>query len=83
MAYGKPRKSMSMPSKPIMKPGTATTTSTVKNSSNSGEMSTSSQSTGATGAVTNTTVIRTQGDPGYSAGQESDVIKNYRKMMGL
>lgn len=50
---------------------------------NTGEMSTSTQHTGATGGQVNTTVIRTQGDPGFPAGQESDVIKAYRAFFGL
>lgn len=51
--------------------------------SNSGEMSTSVQKTGAQGGTRNVTTISQQGDPGFSLGQESEVITNMRKMMGL
>lgn len=58
-------------------------TSSSSSVSNSGEMSTSTQKTGATGAASSTTTIRVQGDPGYSLGQDSEVIRKYRGFMGL
>lgn len=63
--------------------GQSGTTSSVSNVSNSGEMSTHTSSTGATGAVSNTTTIYQGGDPGFPSGQESEVVKKYRAMMGL
>lgn len=60
--------------------GTYSSSSSV---SNSGQMSTQTSTTGATGAQVNTTTIRVAGDPGFSLGQDSDVIKGYRSMMGL
>lgn len=40
---------------------------------------------GANGApgTSSTTTVRTQGDPGFQIGQESDVIKYFRQFFGL
>lgn len=65
------------------KSGGSGTYSSSSSVSNTGQMSNKTSTTGATGAVSNTTNIRVQGDPGFPGGQESEVIRNYRKMMGL
>ena len=79
--------------------GTSSVSSSVSNSANSGVSNRSTRRTGATGAVRNnttiinkqgtagangtTTTVRTQGDPGFQLGQDSDVIKTFRKYFGL
>lgn len=66
-----------------MKTG-ASVSSSSSSISNSGEMSVHTSSTGATGAVHNVTNIVSQpGDPGYALGQDSEVIRKHRQMMGL
>lgn len=61
-----------MPKASMPKPGSATTSSTVRNVSNTGEMSTSSHTTGATGASTNhTQIISSAGTPGASGSSSA------------